>query len=127
MRSKDIIYKNEQEELLIKVLRIIGIKGGNKRINREDLLGENIIEGIKEIEGEIRKYYRISKFRSYSDGKERYLNLIRNLCKHSGIEILKLQGKRYEGDDKKERRTYVIYHFLINKEMNDRIGDDKKE
>ena len=62
MRSKDIIYKNEQEELLIKVLRMIGIKGGNKRINREDLLGENIIEGIKEIEGEIRKYYRISKF-----------------------------------------------------------------
>ena len=118
MRRKDILFKREQGELLIKVLRIIGLNGNNNKINRDDLLSDVVMGGIKEIEGDSRHYYSISKFRSYSDGKDRYLNLIRNICKHNGLEILKLQGKRYEDGS---RKTYVIYHFVISDELNEKI------
>jgi hypothetical protein len=124
MRPKDILFKTEQEKILIKILKIIGLNGTNNKINREDLLRQEIIEKIKEIEEDIRHYYCISKFRSYSEGKDKYLNLIRNICKHNGLEILKLQGKRYETEEKIKRKTYVIYHFIINNDLNEKMKEE---
>ena len=31
---------------------------------------------------EIKKYYSVSRFRAYKEGKDKYLNLIKNLCKY---------------------------------------------
>jgi hypothetical protein len=124
MKFKDILYKKEQEDILIKILKIIGINADNNKINRDILFDENIIQKIKDIEKDIRHYYCISKFRSYTEGKDIYINLIKNICKHNGIEILKLQGKRYETEEKK-RKTYVIYNFVINNELNEKIKAEK--
>jgi hypothetical protein len=113
MRKKSLLYKNEQKEILNKILKIIGINGNNIKVNREDLLKKDTEEEIKKLEDDIKKYYSISKFRSYIEGKDKYLNLIKNICKENNIEILKLQGKRYIDKIEKKRETYVIYQFEI--------------
>ena len=38
---------------------------------------------------------------------------MKTLFKEKGIEILKLQGKPYKDDLKKDREKYVIYQFEI--------------
>ncbi len=117
MRKKSLLYKNEQIDILKKILKIIGINEDNKKINRDELLKDEIEYELKKLEEDIKKYYSISKFRSYIEGKEKYLNLIKNICKENNILILKLQGKRYIDKVEKIRETYVIYQFEINEDI----------
>lgn len=112
-RKKTEMYKEEQEKIIKEILKIIGVTWEERRINREELLKEEINEKIDKMEEEIKKYYSISRYRAYREGKDKKLNLIKNLCKENGIEILKLQGKRYKKENEKERETYVIYQFEI--------------
>ena len=112
-KKKTEMYKDEQEHIIKELLEIIGITETNKRVNREDMLKEGIICKIESMDEEINKYFSLSRFRAYRDGKDKYLNLMKNLFKEKGIEILKLQGKRYKDELKKERETYVIYQFEI--------------
>lgn len=98
MRKKSELYKKEQDEILKKILKIICINNEKIRINREEIENE-----LKEMEEEIQKYYSVSKFKSYINGEEKYLNLIKNICKEKEINILKLQGKRYKNKEEKTR------------------------
>ncbi len=118
-KKKTEIYKNEQDRIIKEILKLIGITYCNKRINRDELLKEEIICKIENMEDEIKKYYSVSRFRAYKEGKDKYLNLIKNLCKEKGIEILKLQGKRYINNEDKKRETYVIYQFEIPEYLKD--------
>jgi hypothetical protein len=123
MRNKSELYKKEQEEILKKILKIIGINNEKIRINREELLKEEIENELKEMEEEIKKYYSVSKFKSYINGDEKYLNLIKNICKEKEINILKLQGKRYKNKEEKTRETYVIYQFELNEKIKELIKE----
>jgi hypothetical protein len=117
-QRKDEKYSKEQEEILLKMLRKIGISKEKRRFNREELERECIKEGINEMIEEIKKYYKMSNWRSIKTWKEVELNLITNVLKYNGIETIKVDRKRKEGDKYKHYREYI---FDINDEILNKI------
>jgi ribosomal protein L13E len=67
---KDDKYKKEQEEILIKIIRKIGISKDKRRFNREELERETIKDYINEMLDEIKRYYKMSNWRSIKNGKK---------------------------------------------------------
>jgi hypothetical protein len=106
-KGKEELYEKEREDILIKVLKLIGITRERKRINREEMESEEIKEGIKNMLEEIKKYYKISKWRSIKTWKDKEINIITNILKYNGIEIIKTDRKR------KVEEKYVHYREFI--------------
>jgi hypothetical protein len=115
---KDDKYKKEQEEILIKIIRKIGISKDKRRFNREELERETIKDYINEMLDEIKRYYKMSNWRSIKTWKEVELNLITNILKYNGIDTIKVDRKRKEGDKYKHYREYI---FDIKDEILEKI------
>ena len=59
-QTKDMKYSKEQKEILMKIIKKIGITKEKKRFKKEELETEELREGIKEMLEEIKKYYKMS-------------------------------------------------------------------
>jgi len=116
-QTKDMKYSKEQNEILMKIIKKIGITKDKKRFKKEELETEEIKNGIKEMLEEIKKYYKMSNWRSIKTWKEQELNLITNILKYNGIETIKVDRKRKEGDGYKHYREYIfdIKEEILNK------------
>lgn len=68
---------------MLKILKIINITKINNKIKKEDLEKEE----IRNLMGEIKKYYKTSNWRSIKTWKDQELNLINNILKEHEIEI----------------------------------------
>jgi hypothetical protein len=114
-KGKEELYEKEREDILIKVLKLIGIDKNNNRILRENLEKPEIKEYINEMMEEIKKYYSISRWRSVYRKENKELNIIKNLMRENMIDILKIEKKRIKEDGKYE--GYRIYIFEIPEEI----------
>lgn len=106
-QTKELLYKKEREEIMIKILKIIGITRERKRINREEIEKEEIKESINNMLEEIKRYYKISQWRNINTWKDKEINLITNILKNNGIEIIKTDRKR------KIENKYIHYREFI--------------
>ena len=87
-KGKEELYEKEREEILIKVLKLIGIDKNNNRILRDNLEKPEINEYINEMMEEIKKYYSISRQHQFYSNYmlifykfilEKYINFFKNL------------------------------------------------
>ncbi len=111
-------YMEEREEMLIRVLKAIGLNKERTIIERSELEGEEIVNKIRELREEIWKYYITSGWNSCKYGKCQELNIIKNICKYHGITIYKIEKKRKEGDKVK---SYKVYDFNLKDEIRDKL------
>lgn len=68
---------------------------------------------------EIKKYYSTSRWRSVYREDNKELNIIKNIMREHGIEILKIERKRKK-EEKNE--SYRIYIFEIPEEIKNKIN-----
>lgn len=111
---KDERYVKERDDMLIRVLKAIGVNKGRTIIERSELEGDEIVSEIRGLRDEIWKYYKTSGWNSCKYGKCQELNIIKNICKYHGITIYKVEKKRVDGD---KIRSYKVYDFNINDEI----------
>jgi hypothetical protein len=106
-KTKEELYDKEREEIMIKVLKLIGVSKERKRFRKEEIEVEDIKEEMNKILEDIKKYYNISKWRSIKTWKEKEVNLITNILRYNGIETIKVDRKR------KIEGKYVHYREYI--------------
>jgi len=106
--KKDEKYEKEQKEILMKIIKIIGLSKEKYRFEKEEIDREEVKEEIKNMIEEIKKYYKMSNWRSIKTWKEQEINLIINILKYNGIETIKMDRKRKEGNEYKHYREYIF-------------------
>lgn len=114
MRLKSDIYETEQNNILKKLLREIGLQPDRLSIERSELESEIIKDKIRGMIDEIWKYYRTSGWNSCKYGKNRELNIIKNVCKYHNIKIYKVEKKKKEGS---QIKSYKVYDFNIDEKL----------
>lgn len=108
MRTKKEVYKKEQDEIINKIISIVGI-GDNKQITLYEM--DNDIKMQKEIMNlipDIRKYFSFNNLKAVGEPeriKRPWLSIIKQLTK----EKYKMSGKDY---NRKKIRT-IIYTFNV--------------
>lgn len=112
--TKDNLYVVQQREILLKMLKEIGISKGRVIIKRDDLNSEETRNKIKLMKDEIWRYYKTNSWNSCRYGKDLELNIIKNVCKYHNIKIYKLEKKRNDGD---KIKSYKVYEFNIEDEL----------
>lgn len=116
MKKKSELYKGEQEEILKRILNLIGVSRENDRKSRDELELEEIKESIRGMRDEIIKYYTTSRWKTFYREENQELNMIKNIMKEHGIEIYKLEKKK-TNDGKVERRRLYIFNIPHNLEI----------
>lgn len=117
-KTKEELYEKEREEIMIKILKIMGITKDRKRIKKEEIEIEEVRKNIQELMVEIKRYYKISKWRSINTWKDKELNTINNILKENGIETIKVDKKRIGEDNKYHNYREYIYEIkeeILNK------------
>jgi hypothetical protein len=112
--TKNNLYREEQIEIMKKILEHIGINKDNNIFNREDLEKDDFKNKIDELIPEIKKYYKIASWNSYKYGINKHINLLKNICKYNDIIIDKMQKtKKDNNNTEKKYIHYVVYRFNI--------------
>lgn len=121
-KTKDFLYKNEQVNLLVKILDEIGINNNNLSITRDNFETDNFKIIIQKYESLIREYYTTRKWTSIRREGEIELNLFKNICRNNNIIIDKIQRKKKEND---KLINVVLYKFSIPNEILNNISIQK--
>ena len=108
MKKKSELYKVEQEEILKKILSLIGVNRENDRMTRDELEQEEIKENMRKMRDDIIKYYTTSRWKTFYREDNQELNMIKNIMKEHGIEIYKLEKKRMNEGHAERRRLYIF-------------------
>ena len=92
MPKSIINYKNERNELLIKIYTILGINENNKIFRLKELdINEKKQKDILDLEVEIKRYFLCSNWTYFKhknrDWKRKYLSLIKAILKDMKINI----------------------------------------
>ena len=102
-------YESERQEILERILKILGIDEGNNLICLREFDEDDVKQ--KEIEGlvsEIKKYYVCGKWSYFLNKKReserRVLSLIRSIFKERGVQMESVR-KRIKG---KEQETFYV-------------------
>ena len=109
--SKDILYKEQQNDILLKILTLIGITKTNTVIDKNNIDNEETIKIINSMKEDIKKYFTFKCKNSTKTGVNIELNLVRNISKNFGITILPIERKRK--DENNNYKSYRIYKFDI--------------
>jgi len=109
--KKNIQYKNERYEIYNNLLEKLGVNKENNRILKEDIEKDEIKSYIKEKLDDIKKFYSTGQWRSIYRENNVEMNIIKNIMRENNIEILKLERKRKNDDDK--YHSYRIYVFMF--------------
>jgi len=113
--KKNIKYKNEQDAILNNLILKIGISKDNNRILKEKIETDEIKQYILDIQDDVKKYYAIGNWASIYKKTNIEMNIIRNIFKEHNIEILKIEKKRKNEENKYE--SYRVYVFLFPEEL----------
>jgi len=113
-QKKNIKYKTEQEEILNNLIKKIGFNKENNRVLKEQIETDEIKKYILSIQDNIKKYYAVGNWASIYKKTNIEMNIIRNIFKEHNIEILKIEKKRKNEENKYE--SYRVYVFLFPEE-----------
>lgn len=112
--TKDDLYLSEQKCILLKLLFEIGVSRSNLSVSRDYLMSDDVVSKVRVMRDDIWKYYKTGGWNSCKYGKNCELNIIKNICKHHGIKIYKIEKKRLDG---LTIRSYKIYDFNITGDL----------
>lgn len=112
---KDDLYKQEQEELLIQILKKIGINRDNLSIDKKHIENDENKEFIRNKKYEIKNFYCVNNWNSTKTGQNIELNTLRYMCRYNNIKINIIVKQIKEDKD----RYFIkrIYNFLIPDEI----------
>ena len=114
MKLKSILYKNEQNEIIDKIINILNLDNMNSIILYELDNDKNKQDKILELIPEIRKYYSFSTIIGASEpmkAKRPYLSIIRQLTKSK--YKLNSYDYRIKQDGKEDIRTKKYIFELL--------------
>ena len=74
--SKDILYKEQQNDILLKILTLIGITKTNTMIERENIEREDNLKKINEMKEDINKYFTIKNKNFFEKNCNQYINIL---------------------------------------------------
>ncbi len=109
--NKKKLYEKEQQEILIKLMNIIGIKKDNVNIEKSYIESEDVSIQINNLKDDVVKYFSTSKWCSVKLGSNIEINIVRNIFKYFNIEVISIEKKRK--DESNKYRSYRIYKFII--------------
>ncbi len=118
--KREEIYKKEREELLIELLKEIGVDNGEKRKLKDELEKDSIKEYVRSNNDRIKRYYSTSRWRSTYRNDNKEMNIIKNIMREHDIEILKLEKKKKLQDGIYE--SHRLYIFEIPEEIKQKIN-----
>jgi hypothetical protein len=87
IHKKDQIYRNEQIDVLVQILKQIGLSKNNLSINKDDIESESNKIFIKNKKCEIKYFYNISNWTAITSTKNVELNILRCICRYHGVKI----------------------------------------
>jgi len=111
---KDELYKKEQEDLLLYILKNIGINKNNLSFDRKEIDTERNKEIIRSKKEEIKKIYCVNNWNSTKTGKNLEINTLKYICRYNNINI-NITEKKIKEDNK--YKTHRIYNFIIPNEI----------
>ena len=109
--NKKKLYEKEQQEILIKLMNIIGIKKDNVNIEKSYIESEDVSIQINNLKDDVVKYFCAGKWASTRVGNHTEINIVRNIFKYFNIEVISIEKKRKDEDGK--YISYRIYKFII--------------
>lgn len=115
---KDELYEREQEDILLYLLREIGINKSNFSIDRRDIESEKTKDIIRSKKEDIKKFYYVNNWNSTKTGKNLELNTLRYICRYNNIKII---GKEKKVTINGQRISLRIYFFEIPDEILNKI------
>lgn len=112
MRSlKEELYKDERDAILRTIIEQIGLNKSKKVLMRSEIIKDETKDCINKLMEDIRRYYTISKWRSIKTWKEKELNIINNIMKDNGIDIIKMDKKIRLKSGKYENERVYLYEI----------------
>jgi len=109
--TKKEIYSKEQYDILLKLIRIIGITKPISQIEKSEIEKSETINQISEMKDDIYIFFRTGPWSGTKKGLNIELNMLRNIFKHFGIEIISIERKRK--DENNYYKSYRIYKFIV--------------
>lgn len=110
--TKKELYSAQQYEILLKILRIIGISKEVNQVERSNIERSEILEQINGLKEDISKHYSVRKWNGAKYGVNSEINFIRNIVKEFSIELLSLE-KRKRDIESNKYKAYRVYKFII--------------
>lgn len=86
-KKKDEMYKSEQINVLIQILKKIGITQQNSSINKDVIENEETKDFIRKKKYEIKYFYYFSNWTAVISTKNSELNILRFICRYHNIKI----------------------------------------
>jgi hypothetical protein len=111
IHSKKDLYKNEQYDILIKLINIIGISKNITSIEKGDIEKQEILEKIDLLKDDIIKYFNTGNWYSTRKGDHTQVNFIRKIFKYFDIEGFSIERKKK--DENNYYKSFRIYKFII--------------
>lgn len=116
---KNELYREQQYDILLKILSLIGVTKDNTIIERDVIEREDNIKVINELQDDINKYFSTGTWKSVKIGVHTEINIIRNIFKSYNISILSIDKKRKNEDG--IYKSYTLYKFEIPNEILEKI------
>jgi hypothetical protein len=107
-KTKNVLFKKEQQEVANKLHIILGITDTNNSFILDDLKSnEEQQKQIIELEGDVKKYFKYASWPYFKKTVDnRYLSLMRSIYKNTGYNIT------YKITSRNKKYIYIYY---INK------------
>jgi hypothetical protein len=109
--KKNELYKNEQINVLIQILKKIGLTKNNLSINKDDIENEENKDFIRNKKFEIKYFYYFSNWTAVISTKNFELNLLRYICRYHNIKISIFVNQ------KSKNEIIRLYNFEIPDEI----------
>jgi len=112
VRFKNLKYKDQRNDILTKILHIIGITETNNtfysHILDED---QEAQKKIIELDQEIKKYFRVSTWPAFKQNNtldRRYLSIVKSIIKNMGINMTHISMKMIYNNNTINTTQYIL-------------------
>jgi hypothetical protein len=109
--TKKEIYSKEQYNILLKLIKIIGLSQPISQLEKSDIEKNEIISQISEMKNDIYNFFKTGVWPGTKKGLNIELNMLKNIFKYFGIEIISIERKKK--DENNYYKSYRIYKFII--------------
>jgi len=113
--TKNVLFKEEQYKILLKIFNIIGVTKDNTIIERNVIESDENIKIINDLVNDINKYFSFGHKISTKIGVHKEINIVKNVVKNFGISVFSIDKKRK--DENNKYKSYTLYKFEIPNEI----------
>ena len=110
--TKKELYRKEQYEILIKLLKIISINKDNTTVQKSYIETDDILNNINSLKNDILRFFSTRTWHATKTGVNIELNFIRNVIREFDIEMLSLE-KRKKDEESNKTKSYRYFKFII--------------